>query len=280
MPPRLRLALMVCFAIGSFIHLPCAPAQEVWSGLTFSFTRPDGVDGTLPEYQDTITPNVVFARQDTQGLYNAASEIGYGASSPEFTEWATGLIPANDGLTIAATNHAALTFTNWGTAYGNSVGNTIVGESAVVHLIAEDVYLDIKFTSWANARNGGQGGFEYLRAVPPADEPSGDYNGDDTVNAADYTFWRDTLGQSVSNPGDGADGNRSGMIDAPDYDHWKARFGNSVPGAGGAITTVPEPGAMALLAFGISSLLAHRRSTPSAHVDSCAFQHDLLGKTA
>lgn len=258
MPPRLRLALPICLVVSTLIPSIHVSGQEIWSGLTYSFTRPDGVDGTLPEYQDAITPNVVFARQDTQGLYNAAYEVGFGPSSPEFTEWATGIMPANDGLTIAATNYSALTFSSWVDAYGNSVGNNIVGTSAVVHLIAEDIYLDIKFTSWANARVGGQGGFSYLRAVPPVVEPSGDYNGDGTVNAADYTIWRDTLGQSVANPGDGADGDLSSMIDAPDYDHWKARFGNLAPGVGGA-SVVPEPGSLWLCGWSLSLLLNPRR---------------------
>ena len=53
----------------------------------------------------------------------------------------------------------------------------------------------------------------------------GDYNNNGIVDAADYTVWRDTLGQEVINPGDGADGDQSGTIDAGDYDFWKARFG-------------------------------------------------------
>lgn len=264
MPPRLHLALLVFLVVSTLIPATNASAVEIWSGLTYSFTRPDAVDGTLPEYQDAITPNVVFARQDTQGIYNAASEVGFaGGISPEFTEWATGLILANDGLDIEAANYAALEFTDWASAYGNSVGNNIVGTSAVVHLIAEDVYLDIKFTSWANARIGGQGGFAYQRAVPPVVEPSGDYNGDGTVNAADYTIWRDTLGQSVANPGDGADGDLSSTIDSPDYDHWKARFGNLAPGAGG-VAAVPEPASAALLAIVAWHFAATRRSSGRA----------------
>ena len=53
----------------------------------------------------------------------------------------------------------------------------------------------------------------------------GDYNNNGFVDAADYTVWRDTLGQEVLNPGDAADGDESGEIDAGDYDFWKDRFG-------------------------------------------------------
>ncbi len=61
----------------------------------------------------------------------------------------------------------------------------------------------------------------------------GDYNGNGQVDAADYTVWRDTFGQSVT-PGTGADG----VINEHDYTMWFARFGNSGTGAGQA---VPEP---------------------------------------
>ena len=80
-----------------------------------------------------------------------------------------------------------------------------------------------------------------------APTPTGDYNGDHTVNASDYVLWRNTLTQSVSPNGSGADGNANGTIDAADYDFWKARFGNAVPGAGSGLgtTAVPEPIALA-----------------------------------
>lgn len=70
--------------------------------------------------------------------------------------------------------------------------------------------------------------------------PSGDYNHDGVVDAADYVAWRDTLGQSVSSAGSGADGNQNGLIDSGDYDYWRLRFGNTVSGLG-AGSSVPEP---------------------------------------
>lgn len=246
MPSRLRYNLPVCLAVFILVPSMNVSAQEIWSGLTYSFTKSGGSDPSLPENQDPISPGVVLTRGSTGGLINIASESGFVASiSPEFTEWATDL--TSPGETIAATNWADLTFTNWLGAYGGqqSNGSLIAGRNAVLHLIFEDVYLDIRFTNWVS---GSGGGFSYSRAVPPSAEPSGDYDGNGTVDAADYTVWRDTLGQSVANPGDGADGDLSSVIDAPDYDHWKARFGNLAPGAGGMVSTVPEPAYAALFA--------------------------------
>ncbi len=72
----------------------------------------------------------------------------------------------------------------------------------------------------------------------------GDYNQDGTVNAADYTVWRNMLGQSVA-PGTGADGTGpgdtpDGMVTRLDYDYWKSRYGATAPAAGSQ-TNVPEP---------------------------------------
>ena len=61
--------------------------------------------------------------------------------------------------------------------------------------------------------------------------PTGDYNVNGVVDAADYTVWRNTLGQDVA-AGTGADGDQSGKIDAGDYTFWKTNFGNNVPGSG------------------------------------------------
>jgi hypothetical protein len=75
---------------------------------------------------------------------------------------------------------------------------------------------------------------------------SGDYNGDGIVNAADYTTWRDSLGQVGSNLA--ADGNGNGSIDAGDYDVWKNNFGQG--GGSGSLgsTPVPEPATLTLFA--------------------------------
>jgi hypothetical protein len=89
----------------------------------------------------------------------------------------------------------------------------------------------------------------------------GDYNGDGTVNAADYTVWRNTLGAMVTAFG-GADGSGNGIVDQADYAVWKGNFGDSLgPGAGGssladANAAVPEPAA-AVLAL-IASMFAQR----------------------
>jgi len=83
-----------------------------------------------------------------------------------------------------------------------------------------------------------------------------DFNDDGFVDAADYTVWRDTLGQSGA--GLAADADKNGVINDLDYDLWKANFGATV--GIGTIVSVPEPGSFALLVIGLITWIARRNS--------------------
>jgi hypothetical protein len=71
----------------------------------------------------------------------------------------------------------------------------------------------------------------------------GDYDRNGVVDAADYTVWRDSLGQSGLNLP--ADGDGDGTIGPGDYDKWVANFGHvaTITGSGAA---VPEPATIGL----------------------------------
>ena len=79
--------------------------------------------------------------------------------------------------------------------------------------------------------------------VGPAGVP-GDYNGNGTVDAADYVLWRN--GGPLQNEVDAV-----GTINAADYTAWRARFGNTGGSSGGTSVNavVPEPATFALLMF-------------------------------
>jgi hypothetical protein len=89
---------------------------------------------------------------------------------------------------------------------------------------------------------------------------AGDYNDDGTVNAADYTYWRNHLGET-SLPNEG--GISLGTVDGADFDFWKSRYGEtSGSGSGlGAGGTVPEPGSgcLAVLGMLVAGFLGVRR---------------------
>jgi hypothetical protein len=76
----------------------------------------------------------------------------------------------------------------------------------------------------------------------------GDYNGDNTVDAADYVVWRKTLGQIGS--GLAADGNGNGAIDAGDFSVWRAQFGQTVGSGSATGESVPEPNTLVMMAMG------------------------------
>lgn len=153
-----RCLLTILFALSPVLGLLAATAPahalEVWSGRTFFFARPDGVDWTQAVNQDRIRPGIWITRKNTMGLFNIVLESGFTSSSPAGTEWATG----------NAVNHASLTFRPWVQWAANNPPAT-VGVDAVVHLIADDIYLDIRFAGWSGGTTAG--GFSYFRAVPP-----------------------------------------------------------------------------------------------------------------
>ncbi len=101
-------------------------------------------------------------------------------------------------------------------------------------------------------------GFEFRRADTGAIIPGliefvtgggvlGDFNGDNVVDLADYTVWRDNLGAAddsiISDNGDQVSG-----VTQADYVVWKQNFGSpgSAAGSVAASATVPEPRALLL----------------------------------
>jgi hypothetical protein len=91
-------------------------------------------------------------------------------------------------------------------------------------------------------------------AVPTAGV-AGDYNGNGVVDAADYTTWRDHLGQTFALPN--RDPSNSGAVNAQDYTYWKSHFGGSGAGALG-VGAVPEPATWLLGLTALCGLFAIR----------------------
>lgn len=71
----------------------------------------------------------------------------------------------------------------------------------------------------------------------------GDYNDDGTVDAADYTVYRDNLGLDSSALN--GNGSGAGTVVVADYDLWVAGYGNSSSSTSSA--AVPEPGSLSLV---------------------------------
>lgn len=93
----------------------------------------------------------------------------------------------------------------------------------------------------------------------------GDFDNSLTVDAADYTVWRDNLG-ATSGAGLAADhtgpnGHPDGVVDSHDFAVWQGNFGNFLPQLQ-ASTSVPEPTAWLVLA----GMLAIRQALPARSI--------------
>ena len=87
---------------------------------------------------------------------------------------------------------------------------------------------------------------------------TGDYNGDGEVDAADYTVWRDNLGNAAVPPGSGADGDGDGNVTPLDYDFWADNYGNSNNSSASAAAAVPEPSSLILLSLAAGTFACGR----------------------
>ena len=126
-------------------------SSTIWNGPLKSFTKTDGSNASEETNQDRLTAKVWITRGNNGGqIYNAAQEDKSDKyKSPIGTEWAVGNINDLDKL-IFYDFRIAIQPKN------------IVGKDLALHLIEEDIYLSVKFKSWAQ---GQKGGFSYERST-------------------------------------------------------------------------------------------------------------------
>lgn len=147
----------LALVLGLLLIAPAADAATIWTGPPITFSKASGADPSQPASQDRITPAVWITRAGIMGIYNAAAETGYATGSPAGTEWAYG----------TTANVANLVFKPW-VEWNGKLPPSMVGRDAVVHLIAEDIYIDLRFTAWGT---GGAGNFAYQRSTALASPP-------------------------------------------------------------------------------------------------------------
>jgi hypothetical protein len=99
--------------------------------------------------------------------------------------------------------------------------------------------------------------FEFkISQLPLPPVLAGDYNGDGTMNAADFVVWRRTAGSTMELA---ADGNRNGIVDQADYEIWRRNFGVIQFEMGRSTAAVPEPCAVILELLATSLVVGPRR---------------------
>ena len=124
-----------------------------WRGSTITFNKSNGANPNLEENQDRIRENVWITRGNTGGqIFNIAiNNRADKTESPVGTEWAIGTLDELESLTFDYFRNAI------------SRPKTVVGKNLVLHLIEDDIYINVKFTSWSQ---GKRGGFSYERSTP------------------------------------------------------------------------------------------------------------------
>jgi hypothetical protein len=154
---KLSKTLSISFMKGTALALLLAAAtggqaSTIWNGPNIGFyhTQENGL-------QDQMTSNVKLTRGSGGGLYNAAVESGaVPGTSPKGTLWAVG--------TLA--NFSTLSYGPCPLEQGSRPPNDI-GKTYVVHLVTNDIYLQLTLTNWGGAGGGGDKTFGYTRSTAP-----------------------------------------------------------------------------------------------------------------
>ena len=126
-------------------------AQSIWNGPIIEFEKNNNVDPTNSTNQDSITKSVAVTRGNNGEIYNAFIENqAEKGVSPLGTEWAVGDLSNIENLTFSSFRTAVIKPKN------------SVGQKLVLHIIEDDVYLSVEFTSWSQSSGGG---FAYKRST-------------------------------------------------------------------------------------------------------------------
>ena len=115
-----------------------------------------------------------------------------------------------------------------------------------------------------------------FRAASPSGAPIGDYNNNGAVDAADYTTWRDLLGQSVTLPNEDPT-MTPGSVTQDDYLVWTTNFGNTGGGELGAFEVFTGVVRYASFSAGSSALTASSVPEPSCCVLAVTILCGLFG---
>jgi hypothetical protein len=160
----LGFVLSVGLLAWSALVAPAAHASTFWTGPTTNYVEPGA--GAA----DVLIPGAVsLARGTRLWLYNTNVDVfGAGTGTPSDTEWAFGTIDQFNSLTYKSFSDirtdASLSGQNLG-SYLTTGGPGGGAKPMVVHLINQDIYLSLIFTSWPPSAGGG---FGYNRSTPAA----------------------------------------------------------------------------------------------------------------
>lgn len=192
--------------MGSYVV--CAQEPVIWSGDKITFYKQD------LEAADQLTSNVILVRGSSGGLFNSVNELENSSISPVGTRWANG--KTSDNLN-------ELTFDSFrvSVGQGNQGNKPPIETDLVLHLVNDNIYLDIKFLTWEQGGN-----YSYERST--SNEPSILLNGtvsaenNQVKNVADPTDAQDAVTKNYTYSKAEVDAllaNLQSQIDALDNDN-------------------------------------------------------------
>lgn len=126
----------------------------IWTGASLSFSKANDSDPANEANQDRITDNVWITRNNEGGPIINFQSSQNNNDGPGDTEWSIGTTAQLEDLQFTSLRDAL--------GGGRGAFRDIVGQDMVLHLVTDDIYIDIRFTSWAQSRGGG---FAYTRST-------------------------------------------------------------------------------------------------------------------
>ena len=220
----------------------------------FNFTYSvEGVGVFEGEIEFEVDNNIVLVVNPTTGAAVLENQSVFPVAIDSYViQSPTGVLDSGNWSTLQSTvaGWAAGPGSATVLAEGNLEGSTLIaanggslslGTPIDPLLLSDESDLLIQFSV---ASGGGADGSSFfggiLFSAGGVSTLPGDFNNDGSVDAADYTVWRDGLGTTFVQS---------------DYDVWVANFGNSLPSSG---TSVPEPGTLALFTLGLARIATSR----------------------
>lgn len=181
------------------------------------------------------------------------SSVSFGQSTIDLV-----VDPGGPNESLVATTGVVNAFGFNGNTSGAGQQYTIVPVSYAGTASTDGLQLAARITSERPAGGGsadvGVDGWSLTLSAPGLD---GDYNLDGTVDAADYTVWRDTLGSTTDLQANGDDsGASAGVIDQADYVVWQANYGATSSTA--TSVSVPEPAGIGLIFLSTACFFTRR----------------------
>ncbi|MFO0788623.1 MAG: PEP-CTERM sorting domain-containing protein [Pirellulales bacterium] len=258
---------------------PGSPEIGKTIGVGFFGRRDAAVDDATLDVVDAATKLMILEVNTTNGQARIRNQTGAAINIDYYNIKSAGsALNATAWNSLQEQNLAGFPAGNgsgngWEQAGGSSA--TAIGESYLTGNSAVGANANIGLGGAFNVGGAQDLIFEYGAILSTGAHPTGDYNDNGVVDAADYALWRDKLGQNVTLPNDST----PGSVAQADYTVWRAHFGEISPVAPSTLTrglvhyvtsfsgsgvgsgsAVPEPSIVILLGMGIVAAFAGGRN--------------------